>query len=760
MFTDINVWTPWFCCTLISLSHLSFHLFPHNACETEWVFFTIWHLWSLKYLSPPDKKRNLHQSVCHLLSPSPLLSSKRNPFKSHHLMRRDLSVKKVTQNRWTLTGNKAGARIAPQFYVLCNKLNVVLKWLWSLLFSLRSFGSRSFVPICSSMTSIRSSWNKSCQQMNHGERASTLPRAKPKSFNSPTPSEKPSISFFPAPEPNSSPTLKPKPSDSLHVPASRLSDPSPLLHQPEPKPSVSPTLTVPTPRLSPSPTSLCRGMSCDSQGGKQPSPVAKERRARSITISNTKVKPASSEQWPSNEARRDVLDQAALLDFTHPAQRRGCPTTYKERHSAISQNSYLLQGKVGLSKNESSSKDKPTPPPRFTEISAMPKPKSNIKQQLEILSSGATSKQTSLSESDGIKGSSIVQRDSQSVFGGLTTQSSLNRHRKYIDCPQSRTAGFASNDPSYARTYSDRSSASTATRKTSFSTEPFLNQSTISPNIETRRRRFGFNNEAKAESTILSVSNIRRPQRENNLLAITGTSSKMLHETSLSQNTLLEAQDQITQRDVKSRSNCVSKDYSCQSRDIDRKMEAPQCAHRINQFKTCLVAPHAEEAFPPASDKCTTSKPTSSKPAIISNKHQLDHKQPARQNESHKEVNLSDTGLNQRDIFAPSDHHRVHTALPEYPSEKCVVSCPFNTNSSGTSLKGVSDLSSQSQQRVNQRPDGTTTTASTPQHKLNPSPADRAFIMEEPEDPYYVTMYYPGSIYVGEYRDIQTTWKT
>ncbi|XP_044047650.1 proline-rich receptor-like protein kinase PERK10 [Siniperca chuatsi] len=322
---------------------------------------------------------------------------------------------------------------------------------------------RSFVPV---------------SQRNHGERASTLPRTKPKTYSSPTLSAKPSISIFPAPKPNSSPTLstlKPKPSASLHLPASQLSDPSPLLHQPQPKPSVSPTLTVPTPRLSPSPTSLCRGMSLDSGGGKQPSPVAKERRARSITISNTKVE--SSKQRPSNEAKHDILDQEALLDFTHPALRRACPMTCREMQSrhqtysesqrqvATSLNSCLSQGKVGLSKKENTAKDKPKPPPRNIDITAIPQLKPNIKQQQEFLPSGATGTQTSLSESKGIQFANVVQREAQSAFDGLAT------HRKCIDYPQSRK---------YTQT-----------------AEPLLNQSTVSPNIETRRRRFGFNNETK-----------------------------------------------------------------------------------------------------------------------------------------------------------------------------------------------------------------------------------------------------------------------
>lgn len=609
-------------------------------------------------------------------------------------MRRDSSMKKAIENTSTLTG----------------------KWSWSLkpcsvlihfsiyIFSL-SLGFRSFVPICSSKTSSRPSWSKLCQH-SHGERASTLPRTKPKTHNPPTLPAKPRISISPAPKPNSSPTLKQKPSDSLHLPASHLCYPSPLLQQPPPKPSVSPTLTVPTPRLNPSPTSG------DSQEAKQPSPVAKERRARSITISNTKADPECSKA-----AKHDILNQEALLDFTNPTLRRLCPHE-SQRQAATSQNSsYILQEKVGFSRRE-----KPQPPPRNIDVSAIVKPKSDITKQQEFLPTGAADAQASPSESGGIKFTN-VQRESLSVLDGLAAQVRLHRN------PQSRLAGFAFNDQSYERMCSERSAALSMTPRVSI----------VSPNIETRRRRFGFNSET-------------RTQEESSTWTSTGSSSKLFeHESPQKHRLWSKARSQAAQMDLKSavsQSDCASKDYSCQSEGIDQKPEdPPQCAHRLIRLKTCLVAPHTQEA---------TSKTTFSTPDILSHKHQ-------HQSKSQRGENCSDTGPNQTGIFAPSCHHEVPTKLPEHGSEKCVVSWsrpvahrPFNTNSVGISSKGVFDLLSQPQHREYQRPDGTTT-APLPLHQPNYSPADRAFVMEEAEDPYYVTMYYPGSVYVGEYRE--TTWK-
>ncbi|KAG8014849.1 Neuronal-specific septin-3 [Nibea albiflora] len=540
---------------------------------------------------------------------------------------------------------------------------------------------RSFLPI-SSKASSRPSWTKSCQhsQRNHEERASTLPRTKPKTCSSPTLSAKPSISIFPAPLPNSSPTLRPKPSDSLHLPASHLTDPSPSLHQLHPKPSVSPTLTVPTPRLSPSPTSLCLGTSLDGRGGKQPSPVAKERRARSITISNTRVEPESGQQRPSNEAKHDVLNQEALLDFTHPPLRRVCSNT--SRHQTHSE----AQRQAATSQSSSSVQEKPKPPPRNTDIS-----KPNMKQQQELQPGAQTSSEFA-----------NVQRDSQSVFDG---------HRRRMDCSQS-AAGFLSNE----RIYSERSATLPKTHRMSFSTEPLLNQS---PSIESRRRRFGFSSDAKVDETFPSAAHLKRPQEE-----IYGGPPNV--RSSHKYRMWSKALSQMDTKSPVSQSECVSKDYSCQRRHNDRKTEA------INQYETCLSAWRAHEASKAASADTATSKSDISK-------HRSHHRQPPEQNKRHKEANL----MNQTDIFAPSDHRTVPAELPECAAQKCGVSCPpsasrcpFNTDSFGLGSKGVFDLHRAAP--AASRP---------PDQPKNPA-GDRAFIMEEAEDPYYVTMYYPGSVYV------------
>lgn len=611
-----------------------------------------------------------------------------------------------TADRWILTD------------VLLLQTQLLLYSLSSVIFAI-AVCSRSFIPVCSS---------KSCQhsQMNHGGRSSTLPRTKPTTHSSPTLSATPSVSLFPAPRPNFSPTAPTLlPSDS--APNAHLSGPSPPLHYPQPKPSASPTLIVPTPRLSPSPTSLYEGVSSDRQGDKQPSPVAKGRRARSIAISNA--------EGSSKDTRRDILDQQAFLDFTRPMQRR-------------SENLSLLQGK---SKKENISKDKQMLWKNL-EFTATPKPNTNIKQQLEFLQSGLTSKQKTC-VSEGITSANVVHRVSRSVLDGLATQPSRKLQRKCTDYPQNRhyaqSEGFASRHQSYQHMNSERSAALLLAPRTPFSTQPPSSQSTVSPDIATQRRRFDLPTEKKADAALLPGSGVRGPREEqNNLHTVTGQS-----ELSAPRNIqpCHKAHSQSVQTEW------AAEDYSCKSRCIDQTVEAAQCAHRLNRLKMCLVAPQTPEASQAAFTECTTSQTArDTKPDVQLQKHPLCHEICAGQNQNHNEVEVSDRELSQRTVFAPPDQCVMTTKLLKYHPEKNWTLSPargsFSANTSGITTNGL--LPSTQQQRESQRTEETKTMAA-----LQPpdTAANRGSIVEEPEDPYYVTMYYPGSVYVGEYRDTRST---
>lgn len=627
------------------------------------------------------------------------------------------------------------------------------------------YSSKPFNQPSSSKSGQHSHWN-------HKQGSSTLPRTKPQKYSSLILSRKPSVSIFPAQKPNSSPTLsapKQDPRDSLHLLNSEWIDPYPLEHLS----SVSQALTFQAPRLSPSPTSLCRGMSLDIPGGRKPSPVAKERCARSISILNTKVEAVSSKSKSPRETKHDVLDQQTLMDFTHPGLTRVCSMTHKEsrpqiyeshRPEVTLQDSILLQGNIGLCEKESTDKYEPKPPPRNTDITAILKPNSIMKQQQKSLPRGATGKQTPLSESEGIMFTNF-QREFQLEVDGLRIQSSPSRHRKCIEYPQNTAARFYSNYETYERMGSKINTTLPLTPPVSFSTECLLNQSTVLASTNTRRRPFGFSTEENVDKIFVSDSHCGRPLEENNIGTFAATSSRPFQQLVKypSKHISWTVESQNTQKDLErafSQSNCpTSKDFSCQSRGVDQKAEARQWAHRLNQSKTCLLVPPPLEATAPAPVECTTSKTTFSKSDTVSNKQQLTHKQHPK---SHNVLNPrapQDTGL--------SEKPGVPTKPPECSLEDGVFSwqqsvtlCPFNTNRSGMSSEGVFNRPSQPQHQVYQRPDDTTMTASPNLQQAKYPQADRALIMDDPEDPYYVTMYYPASVYVGEYAKNHTTRKT
>lgn len=479
-----------------------------------------------------------------------------------------------------------------------------------------------------------------------------------------------------------------------------------------------------------------------------------------------------------NEMRRAILDQDALLDFTHPETRRVRPImsrdsqrqTYSESHRrpVTAPNSCLLQSKLGISKKENIAKDTPKALHRNIDITAIPRPKPNTNQQQEFQPSAVTSTQIS-SESKGIRSADGVQQESQSVFDGPAILSAPQR--KYKDYPQktnySQTLHFTSAHPPCKQLYSEKNATLRVTPQTSFSTEPPLSQPGVSPGIEARRRRFDSHCETRLEAAFPSGSHPRKQQEDNSNQTITGNSREIFHQRGASQSIkspqrplrfLSEAQSQTGNvRGAVSQADCLLKDYSCQSSDADQKVEASLCTHRLNQLKTCLMAPQVQELSYPPSDVCSTSQRGSfSKPDLKSHKHHLAQELSP----PHKEIKISNTGLNPTNTLAPPDHHGVPAKLLEYPSEKYVASwppsvahCPYNTNSLGLSSKGVFD-------RVYRSLEKTTTTASSLLNQLNDSEADKAFISEESEDPYYVTMYYPGSVYVGEYKYIQATRRT
>ena len=530
-----------------------------------------------------------------------------------------------------------------------------------------------FLEFISSDTSGRDSHG------NRGGRASTLPRTKSKTHTS----AKPNICIS-APKPDSHPTisiLKLKQSDSPHLHASQWSDFHPLLHQPEPEPKlrVSPTLTVPTPRLSPTPTALGRGGSPDDRGGRQPSPVARERRARSISISNFRTE-------PSSEVKHEVLDQEALMDFTHSGLRRVRPVASREnRHQT---EPYRLPSKTGASESEK-------------DVTARPEPNPKIKQQQERQPDEAA------------KWANIVRRDPQSGSDGLSAHSGLQRRSR--DSAKKSSSGQTSDHPyssqQYERAYSGKRAA-----------PPHLGP--VSADGETSRGQFASLGRTRWDET---PPPHWRPAGENHSQTFRGNASEFFPaappqstKSALKSRLPSQARSHPAQTDLESAAiqpDCSSKDSRCQSRGIDRTAEASQSARGLNRPKTCLVAPRTLEApdLPPADSH---SGPLS-KPDL----RPFSQESPG-QRKSH---NVSRAGLDQICFLEPPSCYEARTELPERSRPPSLASGPFVAN------------------KTHQRPGGRAATASPQTPKRT-----RAFVTEDSGDPDYVTMFCPGSVYVGE----------
>lgn len=569
--------------------------------------------------------------------------------------------------------------------------------------ALSHLGFRSFVPLCSARMfsgSSHSHWK-------HIDGASTLPRTKPKTYRSPAWPAKPSISIPPAQKPDCPPTLsarRPKPSDSLHLPASEPTDPPPKLDPP--LLCVSSTLPVPTFRLSPS--SMCQDTNLDGSQTRQPSPVARERRARSISILATNIQPVSSKERSRNEEKRDVLE--SVTDVTHSSLRRDCSVTYTESHrrAAETQNSFVLSEEVDLIKDKHSNADKSKTAPRKIGIPVIRRLDLNSKRQLEFPPNAATGAETSEPEGITLTG---VGRKSRLAFDARPVHWDVNLHRKHRTA---QTVAFGSKEPLREHLAAGRHADLPAAPLDLDSTEVFWNQSTIVP----KQKQFNFNIVGNTDAALPSGSNLSRPFDEN-IQVTAGLSPGTYQQTSCTLNL----------------SSGTIKDYCFRP-----KSEACQglC---LSESKLHLQCPDQQQTVFPA--KCSTSQTECSTFAITP----CNQNQHPGQNKSHAAVNLSDTGLNQT-AEGPAK-------LPECSPQSWVGNWPLsveqrshNPNGPGNKSNGVFDFLAQPQRRVYQRAADTTPMAWPSLNQPNYRQTDRAIFLEE--DPYYVTMYHPGSVYVGE----------
>ncbi|XP_043969650.1 uncharacterized protein LOC122829281 [Gambusia affinis] len=552
--------------------------------------------------------------------------------------------------------------------------------------------------VISSKTSCQLMRGKEClnSQRNYGERASTLPRTKSSTHNSLTISAEPNSCISPAPQPNSSPTLhtlKPRPRDSLLPPSLVLGDFHPILQQPDRKPSVSPTLTVPTPRRTPSPSSAT-----DCQQERQPSPVAQERHARSISISNMAVEPV-------NKIKHDVLDQGALLDFTHSGHRRVCRETRQTdscRLPALCHNYCKVQSKGGLKKTEITATEKPKTPNRNSNIATTLKPKPTAEQQKQC------------EPKEVMRSLDVFPRelDASSMKSRLRSRlTDYNLRSNYTHTSECTTF-----DQSFERT---DCSKRTKLTKPSLSADSHI--SFNSDRSETRRRQFYLDTETRVKPEALSLN------------------SKSSQNQRSAPNQALR---QSTQTDVKaavSRSECASEDFSCLSKDFSQTPPMSGSARRLNQVKTHIEASQTLGILQSASDEPLYSQDGAFSNPDLHPKHPWNQAM-TKQLENHREMNFSHTVLNQSGVCKTPDHN----VGPEYPWAPSMAGCPINRNRSGHNCKRVSEWP----QQIVFQP-AAETQGCQQKHQPNYFGPDRAFITEDSEDPYYVTMYYPDSVYVG-----------
>ncbi|XP_014844113.1 PREDICTED: uncharacterized protein LOC106918689 isoform X1 [Poecilia mexicana] len=235
---------------------------------------------------------------------------------------------------------------------------------------------------------------------------------------------------------------------------------------------------------------------------------------------------------------------------------------------------------------------------------------------------------------------------------------------------------------------------------------------------ETRRRQFNLDTETRVKPEALNSKSSQNQRSAPN-----------------------QALRHSTQMDVKtavSRSERASQDFSCQSSDFGQIPPMSGSAQRLNQVKTHIEAPQSLGILQSASDEPLYSQDGTFSHPDIQAKHPW-NQEMTKQCENRREMNFSHTVLNQSGVCKTPDHN----VGPEYPRAPCKAGRPFNRNRSGQISRRVSEWP----QQIVYQPSAETQ-ACQQKHQAKYSGPDRAFITEDSEDPYYVTMYYPDSVYV------------
>ncbi|CAL8332314.1 unnamed protein product [Lota lota] len=532
-------------------------------------------------------------------------------------------------------------------------------------------------------------------------RASTLPRMRSKSHTSPAVSQKPSICVLsPASKPNppsTAPAVGPKPNICLNALDSQ-SHSSPLHPVTEPKPSKSPTLTVPIIRPNLSPTLLCKMMLPGSHGAKRKTilVVAEKRGVQSIVNSNTRDLPVPAKRWSPDGATPDVLDQDTLVNFTRSESGRGSSrkafnkeSKYHTACDMTSKNLWPLQCKTSFTKVKDNGF-------LFIEKPEITKP--NVGKI--VLSLQTAEKEYTQSESD-----EDVGKECDSLNIGSHSSSNFRLTKKYANYVENTQCTLTKSVPKTWNNFTTDSK----TKKSQVEECPVkvMANTCMSGDIKALRRH------ALWCGILNETTDARIMMRED---------------TSLEQDTPGWDSKQNELSGSKEQSYLV----------LNQTQEASQSLP-LKRSK-------------PVSLKCNS--PYTSDPQLQYQLNRLDLTKSPVQSANNQRVTPSYLEPNQFKCIRPHDHRGL-TQLPVYSSEKCVVSwlssteCdPFNKTQAGTGSNELCRMPSQPRGTGPHTPVDTAAEGPAPHKQADALPSG-APITEEPEEPYYVTMYSPGTVYVS-----------
>lgn len=372
--------------------------------------------------------------------------------------------------------------------------------------------------------------------------------------------------------------------------------------------------------------------------------------------------------------------------------------TGSHKQAADTRKSFVPGENDDLIKDKRSNVDTSKTPAGKKSIPAIGQPNFNSKKQLEFLPNAVTVAQTS--EPEGIVLTDLW-RKSPLALDARPTRLGVN-HGKHRSA---RAAGLVSKEALREDLAAGGNADLPGAPLGSDSTEVLWNQSNVVPKL----RQFNFKTRTNTDASFPSGHNLSSPSNESIREITTGPQDNKLKENTNSQ------------------------------MNVGRALNLSSGSIKDCCFRSKLQCSDQQQTFIPA--KCSTLQTKCSKSNITPYKQRSD----AGQNKRHMTVNLGDTGRNQT-AEGPA-------GLPECSSQSWGGNRPLSVEQRsryglGNKPNRGFDLLIQPQQRVYQGAADATPMALPPLNQPSYHRPGRAIFLEE--DPYYVTMYHPSSVYVGE----------